>query len=244
MMDKISIERVIQTTLSRDQTQLRTYIQQTFVNSDPAEWEMMFNSVLGYIAMVPNLIVQINESQVGQQLMIASSPLMQAIENYYAQGEDLLPESQAPDARSLLDDTYYALTMLQLVQVTFPNQYLLNGLDLNYGRWLFGNLLGGRLATQIEKRANSDLRRLTQSQQTTLQNSMASMQLSDVNTTMQHVSPASVNSASAYDNNANWYDYQSSGYSAEDQFEADSAGWPGGAYDNPDSSYYSYSDDY
>ncbi len=243
-MDKISIERVIQTTLSRDQTQLRTYIQQTFVNSDPAEWEMMFNSVLGYIAMVPNLIVQINESQVGQQLMIASSPLMQAIENYYAQGEDLLPESQAPDARSLLDDTYYALTMLQLVQVTFPNQYLLNGLDLNYGRWLFGNLLGGRLATQIEKRANSDLRRLTQSQQTTLQNSMASMQLSDVNTTMQHVSPASVNSASAYDNNANWYDYQSSGYSAEDQFEADSAGWPGGAYDNPDSSYYSYSDDY
>ena len=243
-MDKISIERVIQTTLSRDQTQLRAYIQQTFANSDPAEWEMMFNSVLGYIAMIPNLIVQINESQVGQQLMIASSPLMQAIKNYYAQGEDLLPKSQAPDARSLLDDTYYTLTMLQLVQVTFANQYLLNGLDLNYGRWLFGNLLGGRLATQIEKRANSDLRRLTQSQQTTLQNNMASMQLSDVNTTMHNVSPASVSSATAYNNNTNWYDYQSSGYLAEDQFEADSAGWPGGAYDNPDSSYYSYSNDY
>lgn len=243
-MDKTPIERVIQTTLSRDQTQLRTYIQQTFPNSEPAEWEMLFNSVLGYIAMVPNLIVQINESQVGQQLMIASSPLMKAIENYYAKGEDLLPESQAPDARSLLDDTYYTLTMLQLIQVTFPNQYLLNGLDLNYGRWLFGNLLGGALATQIEKQAGSDLRRLTQSQQAVLQNSIASMQLGDVDTTMNHISPASVNTAPAYNNNANWYDYQSSGYSAEDQFEADSAGWPGGAYDNPDSSYYSYSDDY
>jgi hypothetical protein len=41
-------------------------------------------------------------------------------------------------------------------------------------------------------------------------------------------------------------DYQAGAYDAATQFEEDSAGWPGGAYENPDSGWYTpdYSDDY
>ncbi len=243
-MNKQVLEKIIGDVVKNDQTLLLESISQNLNISNKEELGVVFSTVLGYIALIPSLMERISLSNIGQQLTISSSPLMQAIENYYHEKEDILPNSRYPDARSLIDDTYYALTLLQLVQMTFPNQNLLQGIDLDYGRWLMGNILGGKLATLIENRANSDLQKLTAQQQSMMQEQLNTLNLNNINHSMNVIAPSSGSTSSIYDNNTNWYNYQTSSYSAEDQFEADSAGWPGGAYDNPDSSYYSYDDNY
>lgn len=243
-MSQQVLEKIIGDVVKNDLKLLIEMISQKLNISNKEELGIVFHTVLGYIALIPSLMEQISLSNIGQQLTISSSPLMQAIENYYHDKEDILPDSSYPDARSLIDDTYYALTLLQLVQMTFPKQNLLQGIDLNYGRWLMGNILGGKLATLIENRANSDLQKLTTQQQSMMQKQLNTLNLKNVNHSMNVIAPPSASTSPIYNNDTNWYNYQTSSYSAEDQFEADSAGWPGGAYDNPDSSYYSYDDNY
>jgi len=243
-MRKQVLEKIIGDVVKNDQKLFLEMISQKLNISDKEELGIIFSTVLGYIALIPNLMEEINLSEIGQQLTISSSPLMQSIQNYYNESEDIISVSEYPDARSLIDDTYYALTLLQLVQMTFPNQNMLQGVDLNYGRWLMRNILGGKLATLIENRANSDLQKLTAQQQSMMQEQLNTLNLKNVNHSMNVIASSSGPTSSTYDNNINWYNYQTSSYSAEDQFENDSAGWPGGAYDNPDSSYYSYDDNY
>lgn len=243
-MNQQILERIIGDVIKRDQTLLIERISQRLNISNKEDLGMIFTTVLGYIALIPSLMQQISLSDIGQQLTISSSPLMQAIENYYHDKEDILPSSSYPDARSLIDDTYYALSLLQLVKESFPDQKLLENLDLNYARWLFGNLLGSNLASKIENRANSDLQKLTKQQQAIMRNKMDTLGLTNINKSLNVITPSNNYTPSNYSDSSNWYNYQANSYSAEDQFEADSAGWPGGAYDNPDSSYYSYDDDY
>jgi len=243
-MNKKVMEKIIKDTLSKDQKLLVDIISQRLGVIDQGELGMIFDNVIGFIALIPNLMEQIASSDFGRQFAISSSPLMQAIENYYIEKEDILPASKYPDARSLIDDTYYGLTLLLSVLENFPNQTLLNALDLNYAHWLFRNLLGAELAKKIENRVTSDVRKLTVEQQKMMKRKLDSLRLENVNKSMTDITPSSEYTPSNYSDNSNWYDYQASSYSAEDQFEADSAGWPGGAYDNPDSSWYSNDDDY
>jgi hypothetical protein len=145
------------------------------------------------------------------------------------------------------DDAYYTITLLQAIKQIFPESGILPELDLNYARRIFIGIIGMDLVRRIETRAFGDLDRLMQQKQDELINNISSIRASNVGDHLDRVTPYSSSNEYSTFNSAepsDWYEFQSSGYEPRDQFYEDSAGWSGGAPQNPSSNWYSPDDDY
>jgi uncharacterized membrane protein YkvA (DUF1232 family) len=246
-MDKRAIENVIKAALVEDQGAFVAAIRNGLGITDKTELGRAVTYVLGFIALIPNLLESVATSTFGRELSIESSPFMRAIEQYFLNPDDIIPSMQFPGALGLIDDAYYAITLLQALKEALPENEVLPELDLNYARRVFVNIMGKELARSIEAKVVEDLGHLNQERQYELRNNVSSVCASDVGNHLERVKSSFFsNQYSMLDitDTSDWYGFQSSDYETRDPFEEDSAGWPGGAYQNPNSNWYSPNDDY
>lgn len=248
-MDIQNIQKVIDKALSEDQNQLKQFIRSRLQINDEATVGQVVTFISGFVTMIPHMLTSIINSPAGSSTGIESTLAISKLEDYLLDDNDVIAEQEYSGLLGLLDDAYYVVTFLQALRGSLSIDVSGN-INLEDAQRILIALIGHDVARQTEVKLADLLRDLfTRVPKTKTQQPLKDIieSSSDTLSSVGSSFSSSINTSSDFDLwRSSTTESRTSYTPPPDPFIEDGRGYPGGAYDNPSSSYYTpdYNDDY
>ena len=237
-MEIENIEKIIDKALKENQSQLIEFVSIKLSINDDQTVNEIVTYISGFVAIIPYMVKSIIDSPVGSSTGIESTLAMSNLENYLLDKNDFIPESQYVGIFGLLDDAYYVITFMQALRGILSNIDIFNEVDLESAQKVFIALIGSDVARKTEVKLQDLISSLfirIPSPKPPLKNIINKLSTNELSSIGSRFS-SSVNGSSIFSSvNVK----PSVSYNPPlDPFIEDGRGYPGGAYDNPSSSFY------